>query len=72
LAINPIIKKTLKKIIEEDPSIPKDLENLIDKLLSVEDIAGHSTGGIDKLYDQIFKQFIKHEAITNWSRKYVQ
>ena len=68
--INPIILDTLKKVIEEDPKLPKDLESLINDLLKIEKNSGASEAGIDKLYDQILEKRVDNKELIEWSKSY--
>ena len=71
-SINPIILETLKKMIAEDSTIPNEIEPLVKKLLEIESIAGNSSGGIEKLYDQVLDEYIKNGKINQWSKDYAE
>jgi hypothetical protein len=70
--LNPIILKTLKMYLDENSDIPKEMQSLVEKLLKIETLPGSSKEGIDKLYDQIFEQFIPNSDLVEWSKNYVQ
>lgn len=70
--LNPIILKTLKTYLDENPDVPKEMQSLLEKLLKIEEISGSSKEGIDKLYDQILDQFVSSDDLVSWSKKYVQ
>jgi hypothetical protein len=70
--LNPIILKTLKTYLDENPEIPKEMQSLVEKLLKIETLPGSSKEGIDKLYDQILEQFISNTDLIEWSKNYVQ
>lgn len=70
--LNPIILKTLKTFLDENSDIPNGMQSLVEKLLKIEEIAGDSKDGIDKLYDQILDQFVSNTDLVNWSKNYVQ
>jgi|APSaa5957512535_1039671.scaffolds.fasta_scaffold03848_3 hypothetical protein len=72
MAINKIILDTLNSYMGEHPEIPKDFGNLIEKLLKIEDISGNSSGGIDKLYDQLLERFISNRDLIEWGKEYVK
>ena len=68
--INPIILKTLKTMIEEDPDIPSEIEGLVKKLLEIESVSGSFTGGIEKLYEQVLQTYAENSDVAKWSEKY--
>lgn len=72
VVINPIILDTLKKFVNENSDIPKDMENLVVKLLEIEKNPSISSEGIDKLYDQVLGKFADKKELVEWSKKYVE
>jgi len=68
-SVNQIITDTLKKMISDDPEIPKQLEDLFIKLFTIESVSGSETRGIEKLYEQIIEQFYKDEQFLEWCKR---
>ena len=50
--------------LDENSDIPKEMQSLVEKLLKIETLPGSSKEGIDKLYDQIFEQFIPNSDLV--------
>ena len=72
VVLNPIISKILKTFLDENPEIPKEMQNLMAKLLDIERISGNANEGIDKLYDQMLDKFVSKTELVEWSKDYVK
>ena len=72
--LNPIIKQTLKRYLDENPDIPKEMEDLVGRLLEIESHVQKESGGrgIDKLYEQTFSKFIDNKELIRWGKNYVK
>ena len=70
-SINPLILDGLKRYLEDNPSIPHEMEDLVMKLLQVQTFDRRSVSGIDKIYDQILEKFINNDKLVEWSKSYV-
>lgn len=68
--INPIILDGLKKYLDDNPSIPQGMQDLVKRLLKVETHGSISRSGIDKIYDQILEKFIDDSRLIEWSKNY--
>ena len=69
-AINSVIIEKLEEMVRSDSNIPSEVEELIMSLLSIESIAGRSTEGITKLYDQVLQKYINDSKVIQWSSGY--
>lgn len=73
--INKIILDSLEKYIDNNLDIEQDVKSdfkkLCLKLLEIEKTESIDKSGIEKLYDQIFNQFINNKKLLEWSEKYV-
>lgn len=69
-SINPIILDGLKKYLDDNPSIPQEMHDLVTRLLMVETHSSISKSGIDKIYDQILEKFINDDKLVEWSKNY--
>lgn len=69
-SINPLILDGLTKYLEDNPSIPHEMEDLVMKLLQVQTHDPGSMSGIDKIYDQILEKFINNAELVEWSKNY--
>lgn len=70
--LNPIILKTLKTFLDENPEIPKEMQDLVEKLLKIEESSSKDTDGIDKLYEQKLDEFVSKSDLIEWSKNYVK
>ena len=70
--INPIILDGLKKYLDDDLGIPREIQDLVEKLLKVETISSPGNEGTAKIYEQILGKFIDNDKIVEWSEKYVR
>ena len=74
--INKIILDSLEKYIDDNLDIEQDVKSdfkkLCLKLLEIEKTESIDKSGIEKLYDQLFIQFINNKKLLEWSEKYVK
>lgn len=68
--INPIILDGLKEYLDDNPSIPQEMQDLVKRLLKVETHGSISSSGIDKIYDQILEKFIDDDKLVEWSKNH--
>ena len=69
--INPIILDGLKEYLDDSPNIPREMQDLVERLLRVETHGSISRAGIDKIYDQILEKFVDNGKLVEWSKNNV-
>ena len=70
-SINPIILDGLKEYLDDSPNIPREMQDLVERLLRVETHSSISREGIDKIYEQILEKFVDNGNLVEWCKNNV-
>jgi len=69
--INPIITSNFENYSNENDNFPKEMLEILKKLMEIESTDSIRKESIDRLYEQVLTQYAENKDVVKWCKEYI-